>query len=987
MSTILTNITEANKRKPRRNQREIATMPQANFSDVLESDQTSSEELSWAATDSDVAGDGLPPDSSALQEQLLTEANRFENNKSVTITNTSGNKIVPTENESGAYRLNRSDEDSGLEMCLPGQMQTQAGSTSAKFDNGQDLTSHKSQDINEYDSRSYGASHIDALVDTRSYRRHPISPEGDSEWKAQSIDSLSIINSATIIPNTPSNPLSRPKPQKTRHLPDEREASRITHNEKSWADPPVTGILAGKKAIYKDDTKVSSSQSHSNFIVTTNHVKGISAVPEMHKRNRESNSDMALEHKKIKIQHPLNSSTQDSAAFVDSARLAHQAKRRFLNTLTEARVTNSHSNAALTSSNISLSPAEGSSKSSLDHPIIHQNGLETGPLRLKGSNQSSNGTGQTQNSTSYLHKLQAPNDSERMLVNRQSKISRSNMLSRTHSTATSQNDIKATGSAGTIITSPPTNNFVYVTFRDAYSDYTGDLKHFLGICRMINTSHQAGVAQHRSLWDDFVVKHVTDYGPYLISCHAASEDPIPYEQYYRDRVDEPCHNKRILIPESLREALETNYRTLSAASVGPDDFQIFNEFGEGSTKGYCSSSAQQNGTAKDLTSSFPARVQQPRESEHAFHSQDNINTIGTTHTLPGRSKIGNLPNARNGTTGSSLNGLIESRGNCDAHDGLTVNPQKSRYSLNGVSGYRTTPLPSSPLGNVSVMQGGEFDHLRQVPSSGGLQTHEQYRSSKSLSVPLHVKKNKNKRALFLSSLPLSSFSSMSSPPKLGMSFDTQTKCNSDENTKTGEDLASQNDTEYDRSRAIGISVSGSSGLKSAVAPNKSPATNLADSAKNHAKQVNEQNLKTNVSSMPLSSTTNQVLQQFYEAEQSRDCKKHFTEVEVAGKQEDSAMRPWWRTQNTVFKEFVSGYARLKNVDGALGTPILQKDDVLRKWSNRTKSSSDCKAEGTDASTNASNRQEEVGRKRKMHLDRGREGGPIRKKVELLSWRV
>ena len=107
-------------------------------------------------------------------------------------------------------------------------------------------------------------------------------------------------------------------------------------------------------------------------------------------------------------------------------------------------------------------------------------------------------------------------------------------------------------------------------------------------------------------------------------------------------------------------------------------------------------------------------------------------------------------------------------------------------------------------------------------------------------------------------------------------------------------------------------------------------TNSTDSTVSRMKQVQEHNIKTNLSSVPISSTTNQILQLLPEAEQPLHRKDLPSGREATREQQVPATEPWWREQHTIFKEFVSGYARLKNVNGALGTPLQQTDKIPDK---------------------------------------------------------
>ena len=154
---------------------------------------------------------------------------------------------------------------------------------------------------------------------------------------------------------------------------------------------------------------------------------------------------------------------------------------------------------------------------------------------------------------------------------------------------TSQDDVSALGdtpdksikSAGyptvhkppSVLTSTPSTTLhpkssVYDTFRSTYPDYLGGSKHFLTMCDRINKLLQADHMEHPSLWDDFVIRHNREYRDYLLECTDSGDDPMSYERFYREHIDEPKYNKRILTPAVLKDLI---------ASVGKPDPALLGE--------------------------------------------------------------------------------------------------------------------------------------------------------------------------------------------------------------------------------------------------------------------------------------------------------------------------------------------------------------------------------------------------------------------------
>lgn len=113
----------------------------------------------------------------------------------------------------------------------------------------------------------------------------------------------------------------------------------------------------------------------------------------------------------------------------------------------------------------------------------------------------------------------------------------------------------------------PTKGSVYNTFKSTYPDYSGGFEHFSGMCQRVKGLLQAERMEHRSLWDDFIIRHRTDYRDYLLDCTDRGDDPIPYERFYKHHIDEPIHSKHVLTPATLNDVIISTERT--AAGLQP----------------------------------------------------------------------------------------------------------------------------------------------------------------------------------------------------------------------------------------------------------------------------------------------------------------------------------------------------------------------------------------------------------------------------------
>lgn len=90
----------------------------------------------------------------------------------------------------------------------------------------------------------------------------------------------------------------------------------------------------------------------------------------------------------------------------------------------------------------------------------------------------------------------------------------------------------------------------FTLFRNAYPDYDGDVKHFLTLCRKIEKLGKCN-SLPRSMWDDFLIRHKSDYAHHVRKCMETGDDPMPYDVFYNDEIEEPAYRKRIINPSIL----------------------------------------------------------------------------------------------------------------------------------------------------------------------------------------------------------------------------------------------------------------------------------------------------------------------------------------------------------------------------------------------------------------------------------------------------
>ena len=105
------------------------------------------------------------------------------------------------------------------------------------------------------------------------------------------------------------------------------------------------------------------------------------------------------------------------------------------------------------------------------------------------------------------------------------------------------------------LSSDHVDRLIFSSFQKAYPMYQGNEKHFVAMCRKIQTLETDHRIEHKSLWDDFIIRHQMEYRAYLHECLEQADDPIPYEKFYHTKIDEPQFSKRIITLNNLCDAI------------------------------------------------------------------------------------------------------------------------------------------------------------------------------------------------------------------------------------------------------------------------------------------------------------------------------------------------------------------------------------------------------------------------------------------------
>jgi len=96
---------------------------------------------------------------------------------------------------------------------------------------------------------------------------------------------------------------------------------------------------------------------------------------------------------------------------------------------------------------------------------------------------------------------------------------------------------------------------IFDRFKAAYPAYSGDLKHFVAVCRKIKTLVDLDRMQHQYLWDDFIIRHRIEYAQHLRQCAEDAEDALPWEDFYKTEIPKPLYTNEVVTHRRLDEVL------------------------------------------------------------------------------------------------------------------------------------------------------------------------------------------------------------------------------------------------------------------------------------------------------------------------------------------------------------------------------------------------------------------------------------------------
>ncbi|KAH9868372.1 hypothetical protein J1614_007444 [Plenodomus biglobosus] len=103
----------------------------------------------------------------------------------------------------------------------------------------------------------------------------------------------------------------------------------------------------------------------------------------------------------------------------------------------------------------------------------------------------------------------------------------------------------------------PEPSTVFDQFRAAYPEYIGNEKHFKGQCLQMYQLDEEDKMVPKWQWDDYIIRHKSDYRQYLMDCLDDGEEPEPYHRFYKDTIRDTLYKKGIVgSRKTLLKALE-----------------------------------------------------------------------------------------------------------------------------------------------------------------------------------------------------------------------------------------------------------------------------------------------------------------------------------------------------------------------------------------------------------------------------------------------
>ncbi|KAF2022257.1 hypothetical protein BU24DRAFT_488505 [Aaosphaeria arxii CBS 175.79] len=127
---------------------------------------------------------------------------------------------------------------------------------------------------------------------------------------------------------------------------------------------------------------------------------------------------------------------------------------------------------------------------------------------------------------------------------------------------------KPTEGVSSLLTTMPStqqqsSNAVYEAFKKAYPEYKADLKHFTKLCTEMYELEQRDQMVPKYQWDDYLIRHRTDYKKFMqqwIADDNDIEDIEPYHRFYKNTIEDVIYKKGVVKDVDTLERVVTPHK-------------------------------------------------------------------------------------------------------------------------------------------------------------------------------------------------------------------------------------------------------------------------------------------------------------------------------------------------------------------------------------------------------------------------------------------
>lgn len=110
---------------------------------------------------------------------------------------------------------------------------------------------------------------------------------------------------------------------------------------------------------------------------------------------------------------------------------------------------------------------------------------------------------------------------------------------------------------------------VFESFKAAYPEYKGSLKHFRNQCSQIEELDREDRMVPKWMWDDYIIRNSIEYRDYAVECADSGEAAMPYIRFYKDTIRDTVYKKGVVETRAtLLQALqELDVKPLAAETA------------------------------------------------------------------------------------------------------------------------------------------------------------------------------------------------------------------------------------------------------------------------------------------------------------------------------------------------------------------------------------------------------------------------------------